>query len=78
MGHMIAFGIIAIIGGFTQIVGMTLRDWFAGRFMQAMAPSMMEAGRLEGEDPGDVAIVIAGTAYLMADTMLAARKECRP
>ncbi len=23
MGHMIAFGIIAIIGGFTQIVGMT-------------------------------------------------------
>ena len=53
-------------GGCDPQPGMSLRDWFAGMFIQ-------------GGDPMEFDIrdrhVVAKYAYMMADAMLAARKE---
>lgn len=48
--------------------GMSLRDYFAGRAMQAMIPQYFNDGPLSIRDTAD-------EAYAFADAMLAARKE---
>jgi len=61
-------------GGYDQHVGMSLRDWFAG---QAFAGIVREFGGIDREDGSQVFRVklCVDAAYLMADHMLAARKE---
>lgn len=56
--------------GLTQ--GMTLRDYFAAKAMQAMADKQMNAGI--GDDRLN-ADVLAKVAYGMADAMLKAREQ---
>lgn len=53
--------------------GMSLRDWFAGRAMQALAPGTFEAACEEGQTAAKAAEVVADVAYRMADAMIAAR-----
>ncbi len=50
--------------------GMSLRDWFAGHFAAATLGGFASSGEdmAEGDD-----VVIATSAYIMADAMLAAR-----
>lgn len=57
--------------------GMTLRDYFAAKAMQAMVPDMETAGRLAlaGEDPNSTIRTICKGAYVIADTMLAERER---
>ena len=50
--------------------GMSLRDWFAGKALESMAPGWFQNG--EGHDG------IANLAYSQADAMLAERMIKRP
>jgi len=51
--------------------GMTLRDWFAGRALAAIAtPHALKALAEQGGDPS---AIMASTAYALADAMLAER-----
>ena len=57
--------------------GMTLRDYFAAKAMQGVCagnPEYMPVCVDQSDDPSDV-VLIARTAYAMADAMLAARGE---
>ena len=59
--------------------GMTLRDYFAAKAVQGLACSdttLWPSGADEADDPQD-ALVMARTAYMIADAMLAAR-DARP
>ena len=57
---------------FAEGPGMSLRDWFAG---QAMAGILFISNSVKNESKQPAEKLIATTAYLMADAMLAARKE---
>ena len=62
---------------FEPVGGMTLRDYFAAKAVQGLACSdttLWPSGADEADDPPD-ALFMARTAYMMADAMLAARKE---
>lgn len=50
-------------------VGMTLRDYFAAKAMQAIVTALAEGIR-----PADI-VKLAGDAYAIADDMLKARKS---
>ena len=59
--------------------GMTLRDYFAAKAMQGVCagnPEYMPVCADQSDDPSDV-VLIARTAYAMADAMLAAREGKR-
>lgn len=59
--------------------GMTLRDYFAAKAMQGVCagnPEYMPVCVDQSDDPSDV-VLIARTAYAMADAMLAAREGKR-
>jgi hypothetical protein len=64
-------------GDWSQIKdkGMTLRDYFAAKAMQALisSPRMPAPAALGGSDVTDV--MVADLSYKMADAMLAAREE---
>lgn len=51
--------------------GMSLRDWFAGRAMQA---ALVNASASNEEVLGELFQTIAELSYMAADAMLAARK----
>lgn len=51
----------------TRSVGMTLRDWFAGRAMQTLIANNVR--------PHDSYSTLAKGAYAMADAMLAERRK---
>lgn len=53
----------------TNIPGMSLRDWFAGRAMQASYLLHMEGTR----NVDKTAAALASEAYAVADAMIAAR-----
>lgn len=53
----------------TNSRGMTLRDYFAAKAMQGIAPSFANANIL------NVAEVISDKAYALADAMLKAREQ---
>ena len=53
--------------------GMSLRDWFAGMAMQAIATSVNRWG--ESRPGVDVHEVIASGAYNIADAMIAEKEE---
>jgi hypothetical protein len=67
------------IGPSENNAGMTLRDWFAGQAMAAMLTGVV--GKIgAGSDvhayaTGPCNAVIVDRAYVIADAMLAARKE---
>lgn len=63
-----AFPVPGIAG---SILGMTMRDWFAGQALAGIQAS------LKGEDPWDPK-ADAGLAYDLADAMLAQRKAPLP
>ena len=57
--------------------GLSLRDYFTAKALQGLACSdttLWPSGADEADDPPD-ALFMARTAYMMADAMLAARKE---
>ena len=59
------------------IGGATLRDYFAAKAMQGLlcrGATLWPFGADESDDPTD-ALLMARTAYLISDAMLAARKE---
>ena len=60
-------------GSFTRSPGMTLRDWFAGRAMQALASDMAGVAAVADEHDVNSTVLLARLAYGMADAMLAAR-----
>jgi len=55
--------------GYVPTEGMVLRDWLAGTMASGLLGSW--GGRLTSE----IASLIAGEAYMMADAMLKARKS---
>ena len=58
--------------------GMTLRDYFAAKAMQALTQSeqfLREASEWRKIDGEDVEDAIAGSAYDLADAMLKAREQ---
>ena len=60
--------------------GMTLRDWFAGHAMSQMLPwnhdyPTEEIAAKQSADFARLAEMIAKTAYLLADAMLAERER---
>lgn len=59
--------------------GLSLRDWFAGQALACLKPSerAFEHMANDGLGPDDVNVIIARTAYCLADAMLAARKADR-
>ena len=68
------------LGGLQQHVqpGMTLRDYFAAKAMQALTQSeqfLREASEWRKIDGEDVEDAIAGSAYDLADAMLKAREQ---
>ena len=57
--------------------GLTMRDYFAAKAMQGLlcrGATLWPFGADESDDPTD-ALLMARTAYQIADAMLAARKE---
>jgi hypothetical protein len=52
----------------TELLGMTLRDYFAARAMQSIILDTKS-------DAGDSPAVLALSAYMMADAMMEARKK---
>ena len=63
---------VKLANGTDNYRGMSLRDWFAG---QAMAGILFISNSVKNESKQPAEKLIATTAYLMADAMLAARKE---
>ncbi len=57
--------------------GMTLRDYFAAKAMQALfgSPHAKNASILLGDDPDNVRDVFVRRAYDIADAMLKAREQ---
>jgi hypothetical protein len=55
--------------------GMTLRDWFAGRAMAALAGILFEEARKDGRGAGETAQVLCEAAYRTADAMIAERNK---
>ncbi|MCA7083434.1 hypothetical protein K7G19_07450 [Cupriavidus sp. DB3] len=66
-GNMVALGVLLPPGSTVDFQGMTLRDYFAAKAMQAMA------GNINSYSDAD-ADRIASAAYGLADAMLAARE----
>jgi hypothetical protein len=54
---------------------MTLRDWFAGRAMAALAGILFEEARKDGRGAGETAQVLCEAAYRTADAMIAERNK---
>lgn len=55
--------------------GMTLRDYFAARAMQAMWSDSINMGKAAAQTRQKLDEMIARTAYLQADAMLKARSS---
>lgn len=72
-----AFPIVHPDGRGVQYFGLTMRDYFAAKALQAMTPDMETAGKmaLAGEDPNSVMRAICKGAYAIADIMLAERTK---
>ena len=54
--------------------GMTLRDYFAAKAMQAILADQYANGLYVGDLDNDSEVVAANSAYIMADAMMKARK----
>ena len=55
--------------------GMTLRDYFAARAMQAILADQYATGLYVGDLDNDSEIVAANSAYIVADAMMKARAK---
>jgi len=55
--------------------GMTLRDYFAAKAMQAILADQYATGLYVGDLDNDSEIVAANSAYIMADAMMKARAK---
>lgn len=56
-------------------MGMSLRDYFAARFMAAMALHTFEVAREQAASPHEAGDTLAMISYKMADAMLAERAK---
>lgn len=55
--------------------GMTLRDYFAAKFMAAMALTTFGSARKQAKSPHEAGETLAMVSYKMADAMLAERAK---
>ena len=58
---------------FTQYTGMTLRDYFAAKAMQAVITDWLNTGDIFQDQ--EIPEVIARDCYIVADAMLKAREQ---
>lgn len=63
------------LSGKYEVEGMSLRDWFAGQLIGHLATDVSVGRRLADQSHDAVARSIAGTAYLLADAMIAERRK---
>ena len=68
-----AFPIVHPDGRGVQYFGLTMRDYFAAKAMQAILPTC--DGHSFGPEPGNSNDRLAKCAYAVADSMLAARTK---
>lgn len=68
-----AFPIVHPDGRGVQCFGLTMRDYFAAKAMQAILPTC--DGHSFGPEPGNSNDRLAKCAYAVADAMLAARTK---
>ena len=68
-----AFPIVHPDGRGVQYFGLTMRDYFAAKAMQAILPTC--DGHSFGPEPGNSNDRLAKCAYAVADAMLAARTK---
>ncbi|WP_059737782.1 hypothetical protein [Burkholderia ubonensis] len=59
----------------TQFAGMTLRDWFAGKAMQAFCEGAEGFGVATNDFIREQFDFVSRCAYLMADSMIRAREK---
>lgn len=59
----------------TNSSGMTLRDYFAGQAITAIAKIVVDAMKIGGVSAGEFESSVAEGAYQVADAMLAAREK---
>lgn len=55
--------------------GMSLRDWFAGQAMAAMAVHTLESCREDNKHPQEGAEILSMASYKLADAMIAERSK---